>query len=51
MGQQVEVFILRLDEKGRRIGLSLKRLQQNPWERINELYHVGQLVEGSVSRG
>ena len=50
VGQQVEVFILRLDEKGRRIGLSLKRLQQNPWERINELYHVGQLVEGSVSR-
>lgn len=50
VGQQVQVFILRLDEKGRRIGLSLKRLQQNPWERITEYYHVGQLVEGSVSR-
>lgn len=50
VGQKIEVFILRLDLKGRRIGLSLKRLQQNPWERISELYHVGQLVEGSVSR-
>ena len=50
VGQQVQVFILRLDEKGRRIGLSLKRLQQNPWERITEYYHVGQLVEGTVSR-
>lgn len=50
VGQQVKVFILRLDEKGRRIGLSLKRLQQNPWERITEYYHVGQLVEGQVSR-
>lgn len=50
VGQEVKVFILRLDEKGRRIGLSLKRLQQNPWERINEFYHVGQLVEGQVSR-
>lgn len=50
VGQQVEVFILRLDAKGKRIGLSLKRLQQNPWERIHELYHVGQLVEGRVSR-
>ena len=50
VGQEVKVFILRLDVKGRRIGLSLKRLQQNPWERINDLYHVGQLVEGKVSR-
>ena len=50
VGQEVKVFILRLDVKGRRIGLSLKRLQQNPWERINDLYHVGQLVEGTVSR-
>lgn len=50
VGQEIKVFILRLDEKGRRIGLSLKRLQQNPWERITEYYHVGQLVEGNVSR-
>ena len=50
VGQEIRVFILRLDEKGRRIGLSLKRLQPNPWERINEYYHVGQLVEGQVSR-
>ena len=50
VGEEVKVFILRLDVKGRRIGLSLKRLQQNPWERINGLYHVGQLVEGTVSR-
>ncbi|MCE2490843.1 MAG: S1 RNA-binding domain-containing protein, partial [Anaerolineae bacterium] len=50
VGQEIKVFILRLDEKGRRIGLSLKRLLQNPWERITEFYHVGQLVEGKVSR-
>jgi small subunit ribosomal protein S1 len=28
----------------------LKRLQKNPWEMIEEIYHVGQLVEGRVSR-
>src|SRR5690606_7970320 len=39
-----------LDEEGKRIGLSLKRLQQNPWELIEQMYHVGQLVEGTVSR-
>ncbi len=50
VGDEVEVYVLRLDEEGKRIGLSLKRLQQNPWELIEQLYHVGQLVEGTVSR-
>jgi len=50
VGQEVEVFILRLDQDGKRIGLSLKRMQQNPWSQVDELYHVGQLVEGTISR-
>lgn len=50
VGQEIEVFILRLDRDGKRIGLSLKRLQKNPWEMVDEMYHVGQLVEGEVSR-
>ncbi len=50
VGDEVQVYVLRLDEEGKRIGLSLKRLQQNPWEMIEQSYHVGQLVEGTVSR-
>jgi small subunit ribosomal protein S1 len=50
VGDEVQVYVLRLDEEGKRIGLSLKRLQQNPWELIEQLYHVGQLVDGTVSR-
>jgi small subunit ribosomal protein S1 len=50
VGQKVEVYILHLDEDGKRIGLSLKRLQNNPWDMIEERYHIGQLVEGTVSR-
>lgn len=50
VGDEVTVYVLRLDEEGKRIGLSLKRLQPNPWETIEETYHVGQLVEGKVSR-
>lgn len=50
VGDQVEVYILRLDTEGKRIGLSLKRLQKNPWAVVEETYHVGQLVEGTVSR-
>ena len=50
VGEKVEVYILHLDESGKRIGLSLKRLQPNPWDMIEERYHIGQLVEGTVSR-
>ncbi len=50
VGDEVTVYVLRLDTEGKRIGLSLKRLQKNPWAQAEEMYHVGQLVEGIVSR-
>ncbi len=50
VGDEVEVYVLRLDQDGKRIGLSMKRLQPNPWALVDEMYHVGQLVEGEVSR-
>jgi small subunit ribosomal protein S1 len=50
VGDEVDVYILRLDQDGKRIGLSLKRLQPNPWALVDEMYHVGQLIEGEVSR-
>jgi small subunit ribosomal protein S1 len=50
VGDEVDVYVLRLDQDGKRIGLSLKRLQPNPWALVDEMYHVGQLVEGEVSR-
>lgn len=50
VGEQVEVYILNLDGEGKRIGLSLKRLQPNPWSLVDEMYHIGQLVTGVISR-
>ena len=50
VGDKVDVFVLNLDEAGKRIGLSLKRLQPNPWSLVDDMYHIGQLVEGVISR-
>jgi small subunit ribosomal protein S1 len=50
VGDEVQVYILRLDAEGKRIGLSLKRLQENPWAVVDTLYHVGQMVDGTISR-
>ncbi len=50
VGMQVRAYVLQLDREGKRIGLSLKRLQPNPWVEIEQSHHVGQVVEGIVSR-
>jgi len=50
VGMEVDAFVLQLDRAGRRIGLSLKRLADNPWTTIEDRYHIGQEVEGTVSR-
>jgi len=50
LGDEIEVFVLNLDEQGKRIGLSLKRLQPNPWSLVDDIYHIGQLTEGVISR-
>ncbi len=50
VGSEVEAFVLQLDQDAMRIGLSLKRLQPNPWDEIESDYAVGQLVEGTVTR-
>lgn len=48
IGQEVDVYILDLDPKHNRIALSLKRLQPNPWEGIEERYYIGDAVQGEV---
>jgi small subunit ribosomal protein S1 len=50
VGQQVEVYVLNVDQDRRRIALSLKRLEPEPWATVESRYYVGQLVEGTVTR-
>jgi small subunit ribosomal protein S1 len=46
---EIEVYILHLDHERKRIGLSLKRLQPDPWELVDTTYTPGQLVSGRVT--
>jgi small subunit ribosomal protein S1 len=50
VGDEVEVYVLNVDRDRKRIGLSLKRLEPDPWSVIAESYHVGQLVEGTITK-
>jgi len=49
VGDEVEVYVLRLDHDKKQIALSLKRLQPEPWALVEEKYELGQLVEGVVT--
>lgn len=48
-GQEVEVYVLHVDRKRDRVGLSVKRLQPDPWQTVEERYQVGQIVEGTIT--
>ncbi len=48
-GQEVKVMVVEIDADRERIGLSLRRLQSNPWESIDQRYSLGQIVSGPVT--
>ena len=50
VGEEVEVYVLRVDPEARKIGLSLRRLQPEPWQTVAERYQEGQLVTGTVTK-
>jgi len=50
LGQEVATYVLSVDKERRRVGLSLKRLEPDPWDNVDERYRVGQVVEGTVTK-
>ena len=50
VGDEVDVYVLRIDAENRKIALSLKRLQPEPWETINERYQPGDIVDATVTK-
>jgi small subunit ribosomal protein S1 len=47
--QSVEVYVLNVDRERGRVGLSVKRLRPDPWQSVEQRYHVGQTVESVVT--
>ena len=50
VGQEVKVKVINVDRDKKRIGLSVRALQSDPWKSRVEKYSVGQLVEGVITR-
>lgn len=50
VGQEVQVKVINIDQEKKRIGLSIRALQDDPWKSRMEKFSVGQLVEGVITR-
>jgi small subunit ribosomal protein S1 len=50
VGDEVEVYVLNIDAERQRIGLSLKRLQPEPWSQVLGKYEIGQVVEATITK-
>ena len=49
VGELIEAYVLQVDKNRARIALSLKRLHENPWENIEERYHIGQVLDAVIT--
>jgi small subunit ribosomal protein S1 len=50
VGDAVNVKILKLDETNKRVSLSIRQAQADPWAGVGERFEVGQVYPGTVMR-
>ena len=48
-GDTVEVKVLNVDPKERRISLSIRELKDNPWRKFVEQYSIDDVIEGEIT--
>jgi len=49
-GDDIEAQVLEVDKANQRIALGMKQIEIDPWENIEKLYKVGDLVQGKVTK-
>lgn len=49
-GQEIDVYVLKVDRENLKIALSLRRLQPEPWDEVQKKYQVGQVVKGTITK-
>ena len=50
VGEEVEVFILKVDQETKKIALSLRRARPEAWDSVVDKYQMGQLIRGTVTK-
>jgi small subunit ribosomal protein S1 len=50
IGQEVDVRVVGVDRENKKIALSLKQVEENPWSRIEQKYHIGDTVTARITK-
>jgi small subunit ribosomal protein S1 len=50
VGQEVEVQVLSVDKEKKKIALSIKRAEVDPWTTVEQRYIPGQVVTGTITK-
>jgi small subunit ribosomal protein S1 len=50
IGQELDVRVVGIDRENKKIALSLKQVEENPWARIEQKYQLGQTVFARVTK-
>ena len=50
IGQQVNVYITKIDKESKKIGLSIRRASPEQWDEVVAKFEVGQIVPGTVTK-
>ena len=49
VGDEIDVYVVSIDPAKRRMSLSIKRLQEDPWSSLIDKFHVGDKVSGTIT--
>jgi small subunit ribosomal protein S1 len=49
-GDEIDAIVLDVDSDQQKISLGIKQLQQNPWDRIEQIFKIGDIVTGKVAK-
>ena len=49
-GDEIEARVLEVDRENQRISIGIKQLSDDPWDQIDTVYKVGDLVTGKVTK-
>lgn len=50
IGDVVQVKVLDIDHDRQRISLGLKQTQEDPWQKVIDTHHIGDVLEGTVTK-
>ena len=49
-GEEIDVYVLALDQEDKKIALSLRRATTDPWANLESRYEDGSIVEGEITK-